>query len=574
MYLYTVSLILEFAPVGDIVYFSKYLFEIGNVIEVDFGNRKVLGLILKKENLENQKGNLRNSSFALKKINESKIVFNIENYFLEKIEKFAKENSVFVGEVIYKIKNYLNFTNIEKNSNKIEITVIDDQQIKIFENIESLDLIIFADDLSLSVFKQNYDYKKYKNKIYKLYDFIKSFSFQENPQLKKVVILDFNFNNYSTHQKPFLNNLKIFFLILEIINFQGKLFLQTNYLAVNEKYFLEQNFSKINYKKNENKISKKIVKDKINNQNLKSELISPIIFEKIIGNLKENKSSFLFILQHGFAKRLYCEDCNFAVSCQNCKKEIGLIVEENERVLFCNYCEFRKKIKEEKNLRCENCGGFRIFDFGAGIQKIANYLNENLEEKWKNKVVFIDENYRKKSDKKIIEEVKNAIYNKKILIGSIKNLKAIYDKVDTTFIISFGILLNQKNFSFDEKVAEIFYQIESKSNEIYIQQNKEDEELWLSLKNKEEFVNEELKSRKIAKLPPFTKVVNIACGYRFIKQVKKLVENLEVSNFIYENRKINFYFFSLLDNPIINELKTIADVKVSNIIEKPSFWKK
>jgi hypothetical protein len=223
MFIHTVSPILEYSPFFELNYFSKFSFEIGNVVEINLQNKKIRAIVIDKKDLKESKDktNIRKAGFQLKKIEDENIYGNIENINFQKIKEFAKENLVSIGEVVYRfdgiVKKHLT-QSIEKN----KIKLIEKSNSQSFE--EYLDFIkkeessffIFPDDISYKLFKsflkENLTTKNAKNiNVLKISDFIKNFS-NCNLENSNIFLHNFDFKKYSTYQKPFINNLELLFL--------------------------------------------------------------------------------------------------------------------------------------------------------------------------------------------------------------------------------------------------------------------------------------------------------------------------------------------------------------------------
>jgi primosomal protein N' len=572
MYIYVVSPILEVSPFGELSYFSKYSFEKGDIIEINFNNKKINAAVVEKKDLlrSTDKSDIRKATFQLKKIENENIFGKIKKDIFGKIEKFAEENIASFGEVFYHINDiHFNLKSVKQNTQE--------------------KLCIYPDELSFKLAKKNKE-KNEAGNIYKISDFIKNI-YKYNLENCEIYLHGFSFVNYSSHQKPFINYFKLLILILEIENISCKVYLLNNFFGVCERYFIDNFKKEQDQRENlrskfsleqlqtnkEKEVKKFLIKDKINTEKAvdKNKVFSDKFLEEIEKSVKKNEKSFIFVLSHGYADRMYCESCNFSVKCPKCKKEISLLQEDEDRFLKCKSCDYKEILNISKNLRCENCGSYDLKDFGVGVQKVYEFLAKG---EFKEKIKKIDESDKKLTETKIIKDVES--FNGNILVGSMKVLKAIEDIFDNIFVLSLGPLPKSNNFFFDEKVLEILSLAESKTKKIFIQQNSEDEAVWDRYKNIEKYYEEEIEVRKISKLPPFSNILNISLDYKN----KKILENFsfsnEIENIYYKNRRIHFY---IILTPNINlkvitqELqknKLFLDWKISNVIEIVNFWKK
>ncbi len=609
MFIYVVSPILEYSPLFELNYFSRFSFEIGNIIEISIQNKKIRAVIIDKKDLRESKDKteVRKAGFQLKKIEDENIYGNVNENIFYKIDKFAKENLASFGEVFYKLygnsilgrivaevdkleKNKINIQTLETSTGlafeKYLECII--QNNKRGEDKKTKSFFVFSEEIPFKLFKnflkekekiseslsKKNTRKMYNVNIYKINDFIKNIN---NLDLENVNIFlhNFDFKNYSSYQKPYLNNINLFFLYLDILNIKVNLYLQNSFFGVCERFFIENKGLEIwqSQISSPEKIKKILVKDKFTKIENQNDVISKTIFEKIKQNVSQNKKSFIFVLSHGYADRVYCEECNFSVKCSKCKSEFSLIQNEEERILLCKSCKHEEILNINKNLRCENCGSYNLKDFGIGIQKIY----EILEKEFPDKNIQIDESQKKLTEIQIQKSIKNFFEENDLnLIGSNRTTKSILEKVDTVFVLSLGSLTTSKTFYFDEEILKNLSILEGVSNEIYIQQNSENEEVWERYKKKGIYFQAEIENRKITKLPPFSKIVNFSLDYKNRKVLDGLSFKEDILGLNFKKGRVSFYIIKENPENVLEEIKknrNIFDIKISNIIENSNFWK-
>lgn len=588
MFIYTVSPILEYSPLFELNYFSKFSFEVGNVIEISIQNKKVKSIIIDKKDLKESKDKtlLRNASFQLKKIEDENIYGNVDIENFQKIQNFANENLVSFGEVLYKFDGIVKSQNLSgdilKDAKILKCSNKDafEEYLKYLKKDEK-SIYIFPDEISLKLFKnflkKNFDAKKIKSfSIFKVFDFIKNFK-NIDIQNSNLFLHNFDFKKYSSYQKPYINNLDLLFLLFEVLNVDLNLFVQNSFFGVSEGVFLEERWPENwlrQFSGPKSKTKKTLVKDKITKKDQNKDYIfSDIFLEKISENIKNKKKSFIFVLSHGYAVRIYCDECNFSVKCTKCKNEFSLIQNDENKILFCKSCKHEEILNPNKNLRCENCGSYKLYDFGIGIQKVYEFL----ENTFPNKNLKVDESVKKISEIQIQKQINLFSENNFLnIVGSLKLANSILDKVDSVFVLSLGPLVSGKNFYFDEEIIRHLSLFEGLAEEIFIQQNTENEEVWERYKKIDTFYVEEIKNRKLAKLPPFRKIVNFSLDYKNRKILEGLSFKSEIKDLNFKKGRVNFYIIIEKPESILEEIKktrNIFDIKISNHIENPSFWK-
>jgi hypothetical protein len=163
MQVYKISPIVKYSPFFELTYISKHEFDPGNIVEIDFNNKKIKGIVLEKFSLKDAKVEIRKSSFKTKRIDSEEVEFFPKNNF-EIVKNFSKEFLIPVGELI-------NFLESEK------------------ADIESSTVTYFPDDLLYKLFK-----KKNKDKVA-----LKGAEvFSALDKIKKLIIKDFSFSKYIT----------------------------------------------------------------------------------------------------------------------------------------------------------------------------------------------------------------------------------------------------------------------------------------------------------------------------------------------------------------------------------------
>lgn len=566
MQVYKISPILKYSPFFELTYISKFDFSPGEIIKIDFNNRELNGIVMEKFSLKDAKVEIRKSSFKTKKIEN---VFGEEerrenakrfpSWLFETLKKFSADFGISVGELYY----YIFLENISPPAGGGARGGGSESQVA-----------YFPDDLSYKIFKkQNKDLVCLKSS--------EIFLLLLAGKLSKITIKDFSFEKYINFQNPHISRLDLLFSILENSPVRDgglELGLETDFLGVTEKYFLDKNVTrgklfgkyKLNLLEN-NKKAKKYLAKVGRDKNGEEEILASEVLEKI-----ENKKTFLFVLTHGYASSIFCNDCKKSYDCENCGSKFSLLKDEEDQFLFCKNCKNKKLLKLDQYVICKHCGSWRIFPYGVGGQKVLEFLTKNLPQKdLGDKIVLVDESENKLTAKKIGDLVGEFLENKNshFLIGSIRTLKTLIDKkLDATVLVSAGPLIKGEFFDSDEKLMNLLSQLENISKELYINKHVGDEISLENYKDREKFLEQELKFRETAKLPPFVKVLTLNFNYRNKKNVDKFCAQdfaFTKSGEIKKGQNYIYYWF-LLDGSKILEtfkyLRNFGDIAVTNTI--------
>lgn len=86
--------------------------------------------------------------------------------------------------------------------------------------------------------------------------------------------------------------------------------------------------------------------------------------------LQRGEQTILFLNRRGYSKSLSCQSCGNVVMCEHCSVSLRLHQEEN--VLICHICGFRKKAPR----KCPACGDPAIFFAGYGTERVEETLKK------------------------------------------------------------------------------------------------------------------------------------------------------------------------------------------------------
>jgi primosomal protein N' len=466
-------------------------FEVGNICEIDFNKRKILSVVVEVLEMNDAKVEIRSGNFKTKKI-EKKLDKNEEERFTKKqfklIQEFADRFLVSVGEVVFALDN---------------------------------------------LHKQK-KFKKFFNK--------------EGRILDEIVVEDFDLEKYIQYQAPHISQIHLLVLYLKLFSSNSalsplseveglgvRIVFKTAFLGTSEKYFLDN--LDIPYKLIEekgkakkyiyNRSNRKFNDEDVTNQ---EKVLDDEILKILNESQKEGVKTFIFVLAHGYQSSIYCKDCKSSYNCDKCEHNYSILNEQEadagpngdesmnfKRYLYCKNCENKKLLKDDQYLICKKCGGWGLFPFGEGGQKVYEELAAKFDSN--KSIIFIDEANKKMTPRKITMMVQEFLNSKEkvVLLGTIRVLKELKSQTDTkvqTVVTSLGPISGGKNFDADEKFIKILSKLETVSNKIFIGKKNIEDNVLEKYKSKEGFVEEELKLRNQFKLPPFTKVISLSFDKR------------------------------------------------------------
>ncbi len=198
------------------------------------------------------------------------------------------------------------------------------------------------------------------------------------------------------------------------------------------------------------------------------QLLSGSLIRKIHNRLEANEQVILLQNRRGYAPVVRCKECAFVLECPHCR--LPLTFHKLGLRLECHCCKFiRPRVPDE----CPECRGTTLKLFGAGTQKVEEFLNVSFP---KANITRIDTdsvkggsslvNLLKKFQQKEID----------ILIGTQMIGKGLdFEDVTLVGIINADTGLYLPDFRAGERVFQLIYQASGragrhkKSGEVVIQ---------------------------------------------------------------------------------------------------------
>jgi len=266
--------------------------------------------------------------------------------------------------------------------------------------------------------------------------------------------------------------------------------------------------------------------------NPKGKLFSEMMEKEITNTLnKENPSRvILFLNRRGYAPYGKCYNCGWTARCKHC--DISLTLHKKSNTLICHHCGFR--IKKIEN--CPVCGK-KVFYLGWGTQRVE----EEIEKKYAGysiKRMDTDSIRGRHDHEEIYDKLKKGEIQ--ILLGTQMVTKGL-DLPDIGFvgIVSADTTLNLPDFRSSERTFQLLSQVAGRAGrgepgKVLIQSSSPNH---YAIKSASEhdyrlFYEKEIKFRKSANYPPFTKLVRIIIKSKNIEKaedgaikIKKIIES-------------------------------------------------
>ncbi len=242
--------------------------------------------------------------------------------------------------------------------------------------------------------------------------------------------------------------------------------------------------------------------------------LSTFLLDKVEEKVQKKEGVIIFQNRRGFSPVLRCNDCGIVYECEHCA--IKLSYHKSRNVLRCHYCGYTIAYPDN----CSSCGGSQFEAVGYGTQRIEDELIDYFKAKGiKISVDRMDmDTIRKKGNqRKILEN----FYTGKtdILVGTQIVTKGMnFDRVTLVGVINADLQLFQPDFRANEKTYQILTQVGGRAGRkagmegtVVIQTyTPRSYSIQSAINNQfDEFYQKELKIRKSALYPPYSRLILI-----------------------------------------------------------------
>ena len=253
------------------------------------------------------------------------------------------------------------------------------------------------------------------------------------------------------------------------------------------------------------------------------------LYSSILKVLQRQDQVMLFLNRRGYATLRLCKTCGFKVQCKNCAT--WLIEHKRKNVLLCHYCGYSCTICSE----CHNClGKSSIISYGVGVEKVAEDIITLIPDA---KIAIISSDINSKDIEIAIDLIMQNKVN--IIIGTQVIAKGHnFPRLTLVGVIDADLGLNNSDLRATERTYQLLHQVAGRSGrfvdkgEVILQTYDADNILIQSLSsyNRDLFYNLELKSRLLAQMPPYTRLIGIIISgkneTKVINVSKQIVKNL------------------------------------------------
>ncbi len=559
-------------------YFSSKEIKTGALVSIPFRNKKINGICVSCSGVLEQKGQIKNLSYNLKKISSVKD----EDFFNKEMVDFldyasfyyATSKSMILKSIIPEIfLTSVQKINKQKKEAKFRVDTLQDSLKERFTIYKSFIREEFAKKNSIllvapsikevlqahQVLEKGIENKTFfltsetsekeaKDIVQKINSTESSFLIITTPHflsmfcqsVENIILESENSKAYNTFERPFLDMRKIIYFLCKFLGI--RLILSDSLLSIESIYQAKEDFfgelSPLKFRYiQECKTSIETLGKQENSK--KIEIFSD--FCKKIIKSEDRDNLFVYVSRKGLSPYIFCGDCGKNVTCQNCLAPVALYENKKDKednFFICNHCKTKRTAIE----KCKNCNSWKLIPFGFGLETVK----KELEELCKKEIFVIDKDSVKNHKK--AEKIMSDFYKKDgaILLATSMAIPYISVKISNTIFTGFDATLSIPDFRISEKIVRDILILQERTQKNLIITTRQPEFKTLEYASKSyisDFYKEEIEERKEFSYPPFTVFIKISISGEKKNIRKKMEETKEYFKpfdlFIFDSNYLN-----------------------------------
>ncbi len=251
------------------------------------------------------------------------------------------------------------------------------------------------------------------------------------------------------------------------------------------------------------------------------QIIHDEIQELIRKSKEKSEHLFLLVNRRGTSSLTVCSDCGNIQSCDRCQTPLVLHKKEGSNSFICHKCGNKYEAKD----RCNVCRGSRFKMLGIGIEQVIG----EIEKLFPDIKIFRLDSDTAKTHKKCSQVVEK-FYDSpgSVLVGTAKAIVYLDKNIENIAVVAVDGMLAIPDFRMNERIFNMLLRLRRlASKNFFIQTRKSDNRIF-EYAVKGDLVNfyrEEIADRQLLEYPPFSVLIKISLRGK-INVIKKEVENL------------------------------------------------
>lgn len=238
--------------------------------------------------------------------------------------------------------------------------------------------------------------------------------------------------------------------------------------------------------------------------------LSQNLLDAIKEKIQKGEQSLIYLNRRGYSPITLCKSCGRKIACPNCS--CWLVYHKKLHKMICHYCGHKSDIPE----KCDHCNSEDSYiQFGPGVERIQEEISKRIPSA---KILLVSSD-NVVSEKNITEIRKKILNNEvNVIIGTQILAKGHhFPNITLVGVVDGDLGLNCSDLRSSEKTYQLIQQVAGragradKPGEILIQTFSPEHSLYQALKenNITNFINMEIASRKENNLPPFTRLASL-----------------------------------------------------------------
>ncbi len=242
-----------------------------------------------------------------------------------------------------------------------------------------------------------------------------------------------------------------------------------------------------------------------------NQLVSKPLLTALENTLKRKKQAILFINRRGSARLSLCASCGWTAKCPNC--HIPLTLHADTGLLLCHWCDY----SSQPPAKCPDCGQLDIRFLGGGTKRVEAEIKRLMPQA---RVARLDKD---SFDVKTIHKLFSDLNSNKIdiLIGTQMIAKGLdIPNVELIGVVLADTMLYMPDYTASERTYQLLHQVSGRAGRreggiahVIVQTySPKHPAIRMAVNGSfEDFINEQLKERKLLNYPPYVYILKIEC---------------------------------------------------------------
>lgn len=259
----------------------------------------------------------------------------------------------------------------------------------------------------------------------------------------------------------------------------------------------------------------------------RGEFISPVLHSAMAETMARGEQSLLFLNRRGYAPLTLCRSCGARLECPQCTA--WLVEHKKSGRTFCHHCDYGGRTPH----RCPSCDAEdSLVPIGPGVERIA----EEVKNRYPDARVLVMSSDTIEEGAPLhqtLEAIRSGQVD--VIIGTQMTAKGHhFPKLTCVGVVDADIGMKGGDLRAGERTWQLLHQVagragrevlgEGRKGRVFLQTYMPDNPVIASLAvhDREAFVNAELESRRMAQMPPVTRLAAIILSGKTEKPVEDL----------------------------------------------------